>query len=106
MFFTSLFFDLAVLSSLHFVTKVCGLYVVTVLNWTPIFEWFMARLVIKKAHQNDICYDAIGLCGQHVDIILVSTMNTIGGTCRITQRKRIFSFTSCNFYISTLILEL
>jgi hypothetical protein len=27
--------------------KVCGPYVVTLLNWTPIFEWYMARLVVK-----------------------------------------------------------
>ena len=29
--------------------KVCGPYVATLLNWTPSFEWYMARLVVKNA---------------------------------------------------------
>ena len=43
---------------------VCGPYVVTLLNWTPIFDWYMARLVVKNGQQRDMCYDEIGLCAQ------------------------------------------
>ena len=35
-----------------FATKICGHYVVTLLNGTPpVFEWYMARLVVKNIHQ-------------------------------------------------------
>ena len=37
------------------------------LNQTPIFEWYMARLVVKNGHQKD--YNEIGLCAQNEDII-------------------------------------
>ena len=30
--------------------KVCGPYVATLLNWTLVFEWYLARLVLKNAH--------------------------------------------------------
>ena len=46
--------------------KVCGPYAVTLLYRTPIFEWYMARLVVKNGHQNDTCYNAIGLCAQNL----------------------------------------
>ena len=38
-------------------TEVCGPYVVPLPNWTPIFKWYMARLVVKKDHHNDMCYN-------------------------------------------------
>ena len=41
-------------ATLHdFHTRVCGPYVITLLNWTSIIEWYMARFVIKNAHQKD-----------------------------------------------------
>ena len=30
--------------------KVCGPYVVTLINWTPIFEWYMVRFAVKNGH--------------------------------------------------------
>ena len=32
-------------------------YVVTLLDHMLIFHWYMARLVVKNGHQNDICYN-------------------------------------------------
>ena len=34
--------------------------------WTPIFEWYIARLVVTRADTNlkDICYYKIELCAQ------------------------------------------
>lgn len=42
--------------------KMCGLYVVGLINGTPIIEWWMVMLVVKKKHQKDICYEESGLC--------------------------------------------
>ena len=33
-----------------------ALNVVTLFYWTPIFEWYMAKLVAKYGHQEDACY--------------------------------------------------
>ena len=30
---------------------ICRLYVVTLLNWTHVYEWCMARLIVKNRHQ-------------------------------------------------------
>ena len=30
--------------------QVCGPYVITLINWTLIFEWDMARLVVKNGY--------------------------------------------------------
>ena len=32
--------------------KVCGPYVVTLLNWTPVFEWCTAQPVVVDGRQN------------------------------------------------------
>ena len=46
---------------------------------TPIFEWYMARLVITNGHANHACYKEIGQCAQNIDTILGSIVNiTIG----------------------------
>ena len=34
--------------------KVCGPYEVALLNWTPIFEWYMAKSESKNEHQKDV----------------------------------------------------
>ena len=34
--------------------EVCGPHVVVLLQWTPIFEWYMAGLVIKNRDQKDM----------------------------------------------------
>ena len=31
-------------------------YVVTLLNWMPIFEWYMARHEVENRHQRGVCY--------------------------------------------------
>ena len=41
---------------------------VTLLSGTPIFEWYMARLVVKIGHQNDTCHDEMELCAQSMDM--------------------------------------
>lgn len=40
------------------------LNVVTLLEWTPVIElsFYMAKLVVKNAHQTDTYYDEIELC--------------------------------------------
>ena len=53
--------------------KVFEPYVVTLLNQTPKFEWYMARLVVKCRLQIDSCYDYVGLCAQHIYTILGAT---------------------------------
>ena len=51
---------------------------VTLPNWTPIFEWYMVRFVLKKGHREDMCYDKIGLCDLNIYSILSSIVGTIG----------------------------
>ena len=55
-----------------------GPYVVIIRNWTPIFKWYMARLVGKNGHQKDMCYNEIGLCAQNKDIIVGFAANISG----------------------------
>jgi hypothetical protein len=59
------------------VHKVCVPYVITLVDWAPIFEWYIARLLIKLGHQNDTCYTEIGLCAQNTNTVLGSVGNTI-----------------------------
>ena len=41
------------------------------LNWTPTFEWYMARFVVRNGHPKDnMCYNEIGLCAHNMDTIL------------------------------------
>ena len=40
--------------------KICGPYVVTLLVCTPIFDWYMVRLVVKSRNYKDTCYVEIG----------------------------------------------
>ena len=50
--------------------SVCGPYKVTLLHQTPIFEWYMARSVVKNKYQIDKRYNEIALHAQNIDIIL------------------------------------
>ena len=43
--------------------------VASLLEGTPIFEWYMAKFVVKNEHWKDMCYDEIELCVKDVDII-------------------------------------
>jgi hypothetical protein len=52
---------------------------VTYLNQTPIFEWYVIRWGSKNAYWKDMCSKKIGLCGQNMITILGSIVNMIGG---------------------------
>lgn len=43
------------------VHKERGPYVVNLLNWPPIFEWRMVRLVVENGHQKDKFDSEIGV---------------------------------------------
>ena len=49
-----------------------SLYVVTLLDWTPIFEWYTVR--------PDMYYNEFELCAQSIDIILGSYLTQLRGT--------------------------
>lgn len=64
---------------------------------------YMARL--KKKHQEDMCYDEIGICAQNTKHH--SKFNSAHGyksLCNRIYRKKTFTLTSSNFYISARIL--
>lgn len=48
-------------------TKACGPKLVTYLNRTLIFEWWVVRCISKKGNQKGMCFKAIGLCAQNFD---------------------------------------
>ena len=50
-----------------FVSKACRPYVVTLLKWTSVFEWYMTRLVLQEWTPR-----RFGLCAQYLDTILGS----------------------------------
>lgn len=58
--------------------KVRGPCVVTLCDRIPPFEWYMARLVIKNGHQQDMCHYHVGLCAQYTSIILGSIVYANG----------------------------
>jgi hypothetical protein len=63
----------------------------------PVFEWYMARLVVENRCVMKRMYRA-----QNRDTILGSVVNTIGRGFVIAERERItFTLTSNNFCIST-----
>ena len=72
--------------------KVCGSNVTILLNWTLLFEWYMARFVVKNAHEKRcMCYKEIELCAQNI-----LTTGTIGRVCDHWIRRTIFTWTSYN----------
>lgn len=73
------------------------------------FESYMARVIVTKLDQKDTwCYNEIGLLRiQDLDIMLSSLGNTLEKVFVITLKgKGIFTSTSSNFRISTLIIKL
>lgn len=52
--------------------KVSGPYVISIVNWMPIF---MAGLVVKNRHPKDTCHDEIQVCAQNIDTILGSVVH-------------------------------
>ena len=59
--------------------KLCGHFVVTLLDGMPMLEWYMARLIGKNGHQREMCYIEIGLFAHNITI---------------------FTLTSCSLWIS------
>ena len=51
---------------------------ITLLDWTPIFESHMTRLVVKNGLPKEMCHDEIGLCAKSIDNILCLILNIIG----------------------------
>lgn len=70
---------------LNSLLEACVPYVVSLLHWTPTFEWLVATLVVKYGHQIDTCYNKIELCVQNLDILLSSIVNTVDKAYAITH---------------------
>lgn len=87
-------------------SKVCGPWVVNLLDWTSIFEWHMTTLVIKNRNPKDTCHNEIGLCAQELWIIVSLIVNMIGRTihpCDHLQSSRTFTLSSYNIDIFALV---
>jgi hypothetical protein len=58
----------------------------------------MARLMVRTRHQNDACYDEIGLCAQNIHTILGSIgillHHNWDGLCDCLKRNMVFILTS------------
>ena len=74
-------------------------------NWTPIFEWYVASFVVKNEHQKAY----VSRCGW----IMCSYLSRFNCShnweglivcSRSQKRMRLFTSTSCNFWISISIL--
>lgn len=63
--------------------KACGPCMVMLLNWRPIYEWYM----VKNGHQKDTWYDESGLCAQNDDASYRSIVNLIGRVFVIVETK-------------------
>ena len=59
------------------VFKIGGPFWVTLLNCTPIFEWFMTKIEYKNEHEKDVCNNETGLCSQNILGVLGSMVNVI-----------------------------
>lgn len=58
--------------------NVCGPYVVILLNKAPLFDLYIARLMVKIGHQNNTCHNEVGLCAHDINTILNAIVNAIG----------------------------
>ena len=47
-------------------------------NWTPILDWYMAKIVLWMTQKLTYVCNEIGVCAQNMDTILGSIVNTIG----------------------------
>ena len=50
---------------------------VTYLNQTPIFEWYVVRCISINRYENDMCVKDSGLCAQNLRTFLGSIVNRI-----------------------------
>lgn len=84
--------------------QVCAQYVGTLLNRTPVFVWYMARVGVKNGHQNDMCYNEIA---NFFFLKLIQHHSRLNGqnieqACVITWRERESSlYISWNFESET-----
>ena len=58
----------------------CGGYVVTILNWTPRFDWYLIPSGSKSKPHKDTCLKEIGLRHQ----AFITTQHSIVNTIRRT----------------------
>lgn len=74
-------------------------------EWKLIFQYYMARFVVKFGHREEMCltYNEIELHVDNVDMILSSLLYTIGRVYVITQREDNLHFDLPSFCISTMI---
>ena len=70
--------------------KVHGPDVVTLHNLTPIFKWYVARLVVKERHQKDMCYTGIEPCAQNMITIIGLILNTFRRVYCDHLRERLY----------------
>lgn len=52
--------------------------------WRPIFEWYVMMYGSNAGHQNDMCFEEIGLCAHNILTILHSIVNIVRGTYMTT----------------------
>ena len=77
-------------------TKVCGLYVNTLLNWTLTSEWCMTKLLVVKCTCVTMTLD----CAQNIHSFRFNSQQT-WRIYAIAYRERKYTLTSYNFCIST-----
>lgn len=78
-----------------------GSYVATLFDSTRVLEWRITRIVVTNGHKKDICNNGVWLYAQNTNIILGSSINTIGtweSQCDHSKRKRIFIITLLRLY--------
>lgn len=56
--------------------KLCGPYAATLLNWTLIFEWYIARLVVKNGQQKDMGFERLDYYPQNMLKFNISRFNS------------------------------
>lgn len=66
---------------------------VTLSNWTPILEWYMASLVLKNKHSKNTCCNEIGMYAQNLDTMVGSTVKAIERTMQSMKRTMLSTFT-------------
>jgi len=76
----------------------CRCYAFTLLNWTLIVGWSMAKLVIKNGHQNDMCHNEFGIS---VHIINKARKSYV----TIWRERKCFILISYNICIRILIMK-
>ena len=59
-------------------TKLCGPYVVTLLSWTSITDWYIARIVMDAATKTCVCKMSLDWVLKTIDSVPNSTFNMIG----------------------------